>query len=139
MPATKLRQKLKIFWPRTKLVVLLLSLFLIGVGLIVTGLPKFFGKNPPPTVLATAPLLSNDEQLSEIAAFLASAGVTPSNPKIENNLILFWLDETEIVLPLNDNLSPKLKLLLRIWQQYKILGQVVKKIDLRFEQPLVSY
>lgn len=138
MPLAKLRRKSKIQWPKIK-VVGIVAILVGGLLLVIVAIKLVRAPTLSTVLPATSALSTDDQRLSEVVALLAGWGLVVKKSAIEENLVRLLIEKTEIIVPLGEDTTSKLETLSRLWTQYKVLGRTIKKIDLRYSYPLVSY
>lgn len=92
-----------------------------------------------PEAVVPATLISDDVNYAGVLIFLKEKGLTPLEVTIKTGVMDFKLGETLVILGLGENLDDRLQTLWRVWREYSIKGKALKKIDLRFSYPLVTY
>lgn len=142
MPPKRLRRRLKLFWPSKKIIVGLITTtaaFFLVAGFVVVKSINSTAKSSSPILSATTTLSADDWQFSQVLVFLKEHGLTVTEPTLSSGTMQFKIGQAVIVLPLGAGLQEKLDTFWKVWKQYQILGKALKKIDLRFSYPLVTY
>lgn len=142
IPPKRSRRRLLLSWPSKKRIAFLILILAI-IGLSFCWL-VFRNSSKPglskALVLSSNTILSSDDwQFSQVLVFLKGHDLTVTGPSLGNGIMQFKIGVTVVVIPLGKDLKGKLDTFWKVWKQYQILGKTLKKIDLRFSYPLVTY
>lgn len=137
MRPKELSRRLTQSWSKVKILIILAFVALLLGGLVLV-LAKF-KKTSSHSNLATTSLSVEDSRFAAVLVFLKEKGLEATSSSLSGNTMNFNLGKTVVTISLSSDLNQKLEVLWQVWHQYQILGKTLKKIDLRFSYPLVSY
>lgn len=121
---------------------IVIVLGLLGVATVVIGWgvrDLSIRRHPDQETAVTPPIIpQNTGVISDVSLFLLQKNLRPDNIIISNNDVSFNIADMAVLLPLSD-LDNQLPVLTQIIDKYKALNKHLRKVDLRFHDPIVTY